>query len=291
LTEATPHVPVMLDEAVEGLDIRADGIYIDATYGNGGHSRAILSRLSGGRLIALDVDPSVQPLEDPSFVFVRSNFRALGDVLAELNIPHIDGVLFDFGVSSMQLDQGERGFSFQQDAPLDMRMDPTQGQSAYELLQTKTETELADILFHFGEERASRRIARSLIRLRELNRLPTTTFELAACVSGTVHRPGFRERIHPATRTFQALRIAVNEELAVIQEGLDAAIAALKVGGRVSAISFHSLEDRIVKRCFRDDERVRAITRKPMSPTEAETDRNPRARSARLRIAERVEAA
>lgn len=280
----------MLDEVLAGLAIRAGGIYVDATFGAGGHSRAILSQLDGGRLIALDVDPTVEPLTDPAFLFVRANFRTLGDVLAEHGVEAVDGILFDFGVSSMQLDRAERGFSFQADAPLDMRMDPTRGRSAYELLEALSEEQLADILFLYGEERASRRIARSIVRLRAQGRLPKTTTELAAAIAGSVHRPGVRERMHPATRSFQALRIAVNEELAAIGEGLDAALAAVRTSGRIAAISFHSLEDRMVKRCFRDDPRAEVLTRKPQTPSTAEIARNPRARSARLRIAQRVEA-
>ena len=278
----------MLDEAIAGLNISGDGTYVDATYGNGGHTRALLAKLSGGRVIALDVDPTVEPLVDPALIFVRSNFRELATVVAELGIEAVDGVLFDFGVSSMQLDRAERGFSFNAEAPLDMRMDQARGRSAYQLLQEATEPELADILFFFGEERAARRIARAVMRLRDEGRLPTTTLELARCVAGVLHRPGHRERMHPATRTFQALRIAVNDELGAIEAGLAAAIDVLRPGGRISAISFHSLEDRIVKRCFRDNDALHAITRKPMSPSEEEIAQNPRSRSARLRIAERT---
>ena len=290
MSEQVAHLSVMRDEALEGLAIRPDGIYVDATYGAGGHSRAILAQLDGGRLIALMWILAVQPLQSAAFIFVRANFRQLGKALEELGIPAIDGILFDFGVSSMQLDRGERGFSFQTDAPLDMRMDQTDGPTAYDLLLTIEENKLADILYLYGEERASRRIARALINLRANGRLPRTTGELASCVAGIMHRSGVRERIHPATRTFQALRIALNDELAAIDQGLDAAIAALALQGRVVAISFHSLEDRIVKRRFRDDSRLRAVTRKPLQPTEDERSLNPRSRSARLRVAERVAA-
>ncbi len=282
-----PHVSVLLEEALEGLAIREQGTYVDATFGAGGHTKALLARLKGGRVIAFDVDPSVQPIEDPAFLFIRANFREMTSALRERDINHVDGVLFDFGVSSMQLDQAERGFSFNSDAPLDMRMDQSSGRSAQELLEEASETEIADLLFFFGEERASRRIARALMRARAENRLPKTTLELARLVAGVLHRSGVRERTHPATRTFQALRIAVNDELAAITAGLEAATEVLSSGGRISAISFHSLEDRIVKRCFRDSEDLTAITRKPIQPQEDEIARNPRARSARLRVAER----
>ena len=281
------HTSVLLEEALEGLAIRAEGTYVDATFGAGGHTRALLSRLKGGRVIAFDVDPSVEPLEDAAFMFIRANFREMAAELRARDIEYVDGVLFDFGVSSMQLDRAERGFSFNADAPLDMRMDPSSGRSARVLLEESSEAELADMLFFFGEERAARRIARALMRARAEGRLPTTTLELARCVSGVLHRPGTRERTHPATRTFQALRIAVNDELGAITAGLDAAIEILSPGGRISAISFHSLEDRIVKRCFRDNHKLTALTRKPIIPQENEIEQNPRARSARLRVAER----
>lgn len=287
MSSAEPHTSVLLEEALEGLAIREDGTYVDATFGAGGHTKALLERLQGGRVIAFDVDPSVNVVDNPALLFIRANFRDMASELREREIEHVDGVLFDFGVSSMQFDQAERGFSFLSDAPLDMRMDQSAERNALDILQDSSETELADILFLFGEERASRRIARALMRARTEGRLPSTTLELARCVSGVLHRPGKRERMHPATRTFQALRIAVNDELGAITQGLAAATEMLSPGGRISAISFHSLEDRIVKRCFRDSEDLTAITRKPILPQEAETERNPRARSARLRVAER----
>ena len=282
-----PHTSVLLEEALEGLAIREQGTYVDATFGAGGHTKALLARLRGGRVIAFDVDPTVEVLDDPALLFIRANFREMALELRERDVEHVDGVLFDFGVSSMQFDRGERGFSFNSDAPLDMRMDQSAGRSALEILEEASETELADIFFFFGEERAARRIARALMRARAEGRLPRTTLELARCVSGILHRPGKRERTHPATKTFQALRIAVNDELGAISQGLEAAIEMLSPGGRISAISFHSLEDRIVKRCFRDNESLTAITRKPILPQESEIEHNPRARSARLRVAER----
>ena len=285
------HVSVLLEPALEYLAIRPDGIYVDATFGAGGHSQAILNRLSTGRLIALDQDPDpverAAQITHPSFTFVQANFSELRRVLDDLKIEFVDGVLFDLGVSSMQLDTGARGFSFAKTAPLDMRMNPYAGRSAYDILATASERELADIFFHFGEERAARRIAHAIVERRNSGRLPTTTTELAQMIAGVVHRPGKRERIHPATRVFQALRIAVNDELDVLRDGLVAAIGSLRTAGRVVVISFHSLEDRIVKQTFRSDERLDVLTKKPIVPGEIEMNENPRARSAKMRAAQR----
>jgi 16S rRNA (cytosine1402-N4)-methyltransferase len=242
-------------------------------------------------VIAIDADPDAvsraQTIVSPSFTFVQANFSELRRVLDDCGVESVDGVLFDLGVSSMQLDEARRGFSFREDAPLDMRMNPYDGRSAYDILATASERELADIFFHYGEERAARRIAHAIVERRAVGRLPHTTLEFAAMVSGIVHRSGKRERIHPATRVFQALRIAVNDELEVLKTGIDAAIGSLRAAGRVVAISFHSLEDRIVKQTFRGDERVEVITKKPVLPTEAEMADNPRARSAKMRTAQR----
>ncbi len=190
----------------------------------------------------------------------------------------------------MQLDRAERGFSFREEGPLDMRLDPRGPQTAADLLAQLDEAELAGVIARYGEERAARRIARAIAAARRSGRLPATTTELARLIAGAVHVSGRRERIHPATRTFQALRIAVNDELGALERGLAAAIARTKPGGRIVVIAFHSLEDRIVKRAFRDDERVHALTRRPLEPTDAERAANPRARSAKLRVAERLEA-
>jgi len=285
------HVSVLYAESLEYLAIRPDGIYVDATFGAGGHSRGILERLSGGRLISLDADPSAQSraaeLAGPTFTFVHANFREISRVLDELDIAQVDGILYDLGVSSMQFDQAERGFSFREPAPLDMRMNPYAGKSAYDVLMTASETELADIFFHYGQERAARRIARVIVQRRQTVGLPDTTTEFAQLISGLLQRPGQRERIHPATRVFQALRIAVNDELDALKESLHDAVGRLRTGGRIVAISFHSLEDRIVKHSFREDERLDVITRKPVVPGEAEIQRNARARSAKLRAAQR----
>ena len=285
------HVPVLLAPALEFLAIRSDGIYIDATFGAGGHTRAMLERVTDGRVIAIDADPGAleraAAIEHPSFTFVGANFRELPRVLAECGIDRVDGVLFDLGVSSMQLDSAERGFSFAKSAPLDMRMNPYVGRSAYDVLATASESELADIFFFYGEERAARRIAHALVERRNSGRLPTTTTEFAQVVAGVVHRTGKRERVHPATRVFQALRIAVNDELDAFRDGLQAAIGALRGAGRVVTISFHSLEDRIAKQTFRDDERVEVLTKKPIAASQSEIAENPRARSAKLRAAQR----
>jgi 16S rRNA (cytosine1402-N4)-methyltransferase len=285
------HVSVLLEPALGYLAIRPDGTYVDATFGAGGHSRAILPRLRDGRLIALDADPNAIALAagiaDPRFTFFHANFRDLDGVLDRAGIGSVDGVLFDLGVSSMQLDDPERGFSLAKAAPLDMRMDPAVGRSAYDVLATASEGELADIFFQYGEERSARRIARVIVARRATGELPNTAAEFAGLIAGVVRRPGRRERIHPATRVFQALRIAANDELDALREGLQGAIGRLRAAGRVVAISFHSLEDRIVKRTLRDDPRLDVLTKRPVLPTAEEIAENRRARSAKLRAAQR----
>jgi 16S rRNA (cytosine1402-N4)-methyltransferase len=278
-------------ESVEALAIRPDGTYVDATFGAGGHSSLILQSLgAAGRLVALDLDPGAaeRAPDDSRFTLLHANFRDLAARLAPLGITAIDGILFDLGVSSMQLDEGERGFSFQVAAPLDMRLDPTQGESAAEWLATHDEREIADAIYEYGEEQASRKIARSIVALRNAGTPVRDTVDLANVVARVVPRSG---RIHPATRTFQALRIAVNDELGALRAGLAAAIDLTASGGRIAVISFHSLEDRIVKHTFRDDPHLQAVTRKPLVAGDEELARNPRARSAKLRVAERVEVA
>jgi len=289
--EPLRHVPVLTASVLAYLDIRPEGTYVDATFGGGGHSRSILERLRGGTLVALDADPQArecaQTIADPAFHFARANFRNLASILAQYGIARVDGVLFDLGVSSMQLDDAHRGFSMVKDAPLDMRMNQYAGRSAYDVLAHASERELADIFFSYGEERAARRVARAIVARRRQGTLPRTTTDFARFVAGVVQKPGRRERIHPATRFFQALRIAVNEELDALHEGVSAAIDSLRVGGRVVAISFHSLEDRIVKRALRADERIEVLTKKPVTPSQEEVAANPRARSAKLRAGER----
>ena len=287
------HVPVLAREAVDALAIRPAGVYVDATFGAGGHSALILAALgAAGRLIAFDADPAAgaHAIADPRFTLVHANFRALAARLDALGIAHVDGVLFDLGVSSMQFDEGERGFSFRAAAPLDMRLDPTAGESAAEWLASRDEKTIADTIYQFGEERKSRRIARSIVALRDAGTPVRDTADLANVVARAVRAPA-HQRIHPATRTFQALRIAVNDELGALRDGLEAALARTATGGRIAVISFHSLEDRIVKHTFREDARVRAVTRKPVVATEEEVASNPRARSAKLRVAERIEVA
>ena len=280
-------------EAVDALAIRPDGVYVDATFGAGGHSALILAELgAAGRLIALDADPAAgaRALADPRFRLVHANFRELADRLDALGVAQVDGVLFDLGVSSMQFDEGERGFSFRAAAPLDMRLDPTRGESAAEFLATRDEQTIADTIYRFGEERKSRRVARAIVALRDAGTPVRDTADLANVVARAVRAPA-HAKIHPATRTFQALRIAVNDELGALEAGLHAALTRTTVGGRVAAISFHSLEDRIVKHTFRDDPRARVLTRKPLVADADELAANPRARSAKLRIAERIDPA
>lgn len=285
------HIPVFHSQALEWLAIRPSGIYVDATFGAGGHSRGILSRLKGGRLIALDADPSAAQraasIADSAFTFLHANFRELPDVLDRLGIESVDGVLYDLGVSSMQFDEPSRGFSFRESGPLDMRMNPLAGRSAYDVLMSASETELAEIFHDYGQERAARKIARTIVHRRKLGSFPATTLEFARMISGLMHRPGRRERIHPATRVFQALRIAVNDELEALREGLDGAVSRLRGAGRIVAISFHSLEDRIVKRKFLQDDRLEVLTRKPIVPEREEIENNSRASSAKLRAAQR----
>jgi 16S rRNA (cytosine1402-N4)-methyltransferase len=290
------HRPVMLDEALAGLGLRSGGIYVDGTFGRGGHSRAILDAIGdAGMLHALDQDPQAvaharHALADAAnFAIHHRNFSDIGALAAELGIAgRIDGVLMDLGVSSPQLDDAGRGFSFSKDGPLDMRMNPQAGESAAAWLARAEEAEIADVLWRFGDERNSRRIARRIVDTRKATPLETTA-QLAALIAAV---PGPRSRkIHPATRSFQAIRIHINRELEVLTAALDAAIDVLAPGGRLVVISFHSLEDRIVKHRLRDDARsdlprIRLLGKQ--FPGDAECAINPRARSAVLRIAERL---
>lgn len=302
------HVPVLEEAAVDALNIREDGVYVDATFGRGGHARRILERLGpAGRLIALDADPEAIAhgrrafADDPRLELVHANFRELGPIANDRAPAGLNGILLDLGVSSPQLDAAERGFSFQADGPLDMRLDPTSGVSAADWLAGVDERALADALFAFGEERHARRIARAIVRAREVAPIRTTA-RLAEIVAGAV--PGASgSRIHPATRTFQAIRIVVNDELGALDEALSASVPALAPGGRLVVISFHSLEDRRVKQAIRAAARPAPASRrrpaadsfrpvlaeigKLVRPGEAETDANPRARSARMRVAEK----
>lgn len=285
------HYPAMADVVLEYLDVKADGVYLDATVGLAGHSRLILERLGPeGRLICLDRDEAAleiarQRLQDPRCSFQHATFSDMGQVAPEGGL---DGVLMDFGVSMMQLKDLERGFSFQSDELLDMRMDRTDPVSAEDIVNTWKEKDLANTIYALGEERRSRRIASTIVTKRSKGRIRTCR-ELADVVTRAVG--GRVGRIHPATRTFQALRMAVNDEIGQIRAGLIAAIDSMKSGGRVVAISYHSLEDREVKVFFREqakEGRVSVLTRKPLVPGDAEKREHPSARSARLRCAEAV---
>jgi 16S rRNA (cytosine1402-N4)-methyltransferase len=301
---------VLLQEALEGLSLRDDGWYVDATYGRGGHSAEILARLgSQGRLLALDKDADAvahareQLGGDPRFAIEHAGFEELASVAAPwLGRRRLAGILFDLGVSSPQLDVPERGFSFAHDGPLDMRMNQAHGPTAAEWLAAVSQTELTDVLFRYGEEPRARQIAAAIVRARPVEPLKTTR-QLASLVA--MHAGGQEKRIHPATRTFQAIRIALNDELGALERALAQTLALLGEHGRLVAISFHSLEDRIVKRFMareaRGDEAYAGMPNIPpharprltlvgklVRPAAAELERNPRARSARLRVAERT---
>lgn len=305
------HVPVLLDEALDALRIDPNGIYVDATFGRGGHSRAILQRLGPhGRLLALDRDPAAvvaaADIADPRFSIVHAPFSHLGRVLDEHGITHIDGLLLDVGVSSPQIDDAQRGFSFRQDGPLDMRMDPTRGPSAAQWLEEVDEDELAHIIRKYGEERFAKQVARAIVAARQAGPL-TGTRQLAQVVAAAVRKrePGQ----DPATRTFQAVRIHINRELEELEAALGQGLQHLAARGRLVAIAFHSLEDRLVKHFIRrhstvpDDlarlplredqlpPRPLAAVGRAIKPSAAEVAANPRARSAVMRAAERTEGA
>jgi 16S rRNA (cytosine1402-N4)-methyltransferase len=292
------HVPVLLEEVLEYLNVRQGGVICDATLGLAGHSSEIAKRLGGkGKLIAFDRDPQAMELakirlsevkaelgdEMPEVVYIA---KAFSEAANEIEPGSLDGLLADFGVSSLQLDEAHRGFSFRSDGPLDMRQDTRSGETAEQVVNQEDENELADLIYEFGEERRSRRIARAIVRARPI----TTTAELAQIVSAAA--PSMKgDKIHPATRTFQALRIRVNNELGEIQSLLKSAGSLLKPGGRLVLISFHSLEDRLVKDAFREDARNKVfevLTKKPVVAGEEEQRRNPRSRSAKMRAAEKI---
>jgi 16S rRNA (cytosine1402-N4)-methyltransferase len=289
------HVPVLLKEAIDFLAVRRGGTYIDATVGLGGHSYEIAKRLGApGHLIGLDKDPAALAIARakltgegfPQVTLMQGSFAEVGK---RFGPAFADGLLADIGVSSLQLEDAARGFSFQADGPLDMRMDPQGERTAEQVVNHLDERQLADVIYEFGEERRSRRIARAICRSRPIR----STAHLADVISAAARPMNQAERrIHPATRTFQALRIFVNRELDDLRALLEAVPRILKPGGRVVVISFHSLEDRIVKDAFREgaikDKHFRVLTKKPVTATELESDRNPRARSAKLRAAERV---
>lgn len=310
-TDARQHTPVLLEETVSALVQRPGGTYVDCTAGAGGHSAAILEAAGpDARLLAIDRDPSALALAaerlapyGPRATLRRATFSTVADVVRELALPPLRGILMDIGVSSMQLDRPERGFSFQADAPLDMRMDPDAPVTAASLLAELDEPALADILRRYGEEPQSRRIAHAIADARRKDALPATTLALADLVERA--KGGRRGRLHPATQTFQALRIAVNRELDELETALPAAFSLLEPGGRLAVITFHSLEDRIAKNFMAAHEgrmeslmaggarwsgippRGRRVTRHPVVASETETLANPRARSAKLRVLER----
>lgn len=304
---SAPHLPVLYEDIIHALNPHAGGRYIDGTLGAGGHAAEILEASApNGELLGLDLDPQALAIATKRLSgfggrahIVRASYLEMTGQAKRLGWEQVDGIVLDFGVSSMQLDSPERGFSFLQDGPLDMRFDPSLGSSAADLINALGESELADIIFRYGEERLSRKIARIIVQ----NRPFSTTRQLADLLLKTI---GKRERIHPATRTFQALRIAVNGELDTVESVLPIAVQMLKSGGRLAVISFHSLEDRIVKTYFRRESRdclcpprqpvctcghralINEVTRKPIEAGEEEVRANSRARSAKLRIVEKI---
>ena len=306
------HISVLLEECIENLNIKPDGIYVDGTLGLGGHSEQILKKLTSGRLIGIDRDSSAilrtqQRLSEYSdrMTLVHGNFKDVASILCELGIDAVDGMLFDLGVSSPQLDESERGFSYMNDAPLDMRMDNTDGLSAWNVVNEWSEDELKRILRDYGEERYAARIAGKIISTRNMRPIQTT-LELADVIRSAMPAAALREKQHPAKRSFQAIRIAVNDELGAVEEMMRTAPDKLKAGGRLCVISFHSLEDRIVKTgiakrengctCPREApicvcgfvQTLKNVHRKPILPGEDELNNNPRSRSAKLRVAEKV---
>jgi 16S rRNA (cytosine1402-N4)-methyltransferase len=307
------HTPVMLEKVLQSLRCKPGGIYVDGTLGGGGHARAILENTApDGLLIGIDRDDDallesekrLQPFGQRK-ILIKGNFADIGEILTNLNIRKVDGILLDLGVSSHQLDTADRGFSFSLDAPLDMRMDQSSRYRAYDLVNLSPEKELKKVIRNYGEEPMAGKIARAILAKRASAPI-RTTIELADVVCRAVRRQGVRKKVHPATRTFQAIRIAVNQELSNLSTAMDAGIDQLGQGGRFSIISFHSLEDRIVKETFRSWEgrcqcppglpvcqcqreaKLRVLTRKPLRPEADESETNPRARSARLRTAEKI---
>jgi 16S rRNA (cytosine1402-N4)-methyltransferase len=285
------HLPVMLAEVLAGLSPQPGGIFVDGTLGGGGHSRALAERVGpDGTIIAMDRDPAAveaacQHLAGLPVRPLQANFCDLPEVLAELGFEAVDGILLDLGLSSDQLADPDRGFSFSSTGPLDLRFNPMQGKPAWRLLERLSAEHLADLIYQYGEERYSRRIARAIIQRRR-DQPVVTAADLAELIRGCVPRSR-HGRIDPATRTFQALRIAVNDELKSLEIALRRLPDCLRPGGRLAVISFHSLEDRPVKEAFRNDPRLTSLTRKPITPSDVETAENPRSRSARLRLAVR----
>jgi 16S rRNA (cytosine1402-N4)-methyltransferase len=292
MSDSSVHVPVLLAEVLEHLRPKEGGVFVDGTLGGGGHTRALADRVgSSGRVIAVDLDPepvrrAEQQLAGMPVAVVTSTYADIPEILEELEITAVDGVLLDLGLSSDQLADSSRGFSFQSEGDLDLRFDSEHGEPAWRMLARLSEEHLADIIYHYGEERFSRRIARKIVEQRGTAPIRTAA-QLASLVRSCVPRSRGHD-IDPATRTFQALRIAVNGELENLKIALRRLPDRLRPGGRLAIISFHSLEDRMVKEAFRDDPRLTVITRKPVQAGEEEITRNPRARSAKLRVAERA---
>jgi 16S rRNA (cytosine1402-N4)-methyltransferase len=288
------HVPALWREAIELLNVQPDGFYIDATLGAGGHAEGILRRLESGKLLGIDRDPAALAAArerlkgfGEKLTVMHGNFAQIDALRAASGLPPADGLLADLGMSSLQLEDASRGFSFSAPGPLDMRMDPTTGATAADLVNETSERELADLIFKLGEERHSRRIARAIVKGRPYR----LTTELAQVVTRAIPSRAALHHIHPATRTFQALRLAVNRELECLESLLARALGVLKPGGRVVILSFHSLEDRMVKRAFQAWQRqgrAQILTRKVVRPSEEEVRANPRSRSAKLRAAERA---
>jgi len=306
------HISVLLNECLDHLAIRPDGVYLDGTLGGAGHSSEIVRRLTTGRLIGVDRDPVALRAAEQRLApwmehvtLIHGNFRDVGRILDELGLPGIDGMLFDLGVSSPQLDDGSRGFSYMTDAPLDMRMDGGDSLTAHEIVNTWPREELRRILFEYGEERYAPLIAAAIER-RRAEKPIGTTLELVDVIRSAMPPQALREKQHPAKRSFQAIRIAVNDELSAVSEMMHAAIPRLSPGGRLAVITFHSLEDRIVKNAMQEAAKgctcppnfpvcvcgkkpsIRLVTRKPIVAGEEELERNPRARSAKLRVAEKL---
>ena len=306
------HVSVLLDESIEALNVRPDGIYLDGTLGGAGHSSEIAKRLTTGMLIGVDRDPKALAAAEERLALwrdrvrlVHSNFRELDAILDGLGVPAVDGILLDLGVSSPQLDEAIRGFSYMADAPLDMRMDPSDPLTAWEVVNTWSQEELRRILFTYGEERYAPLIAAAIVRRREQAPIDTT-LALVDVIRGAMPQKALREKQHPAKRSFQAIRIAVNDELGAVDAVMRRAIDRLNPGGRLAVITFHSLEDRIVKNAMAEAIKgcicppefpvcvcgkkptLKLISRKPITAGEAELENNPRARSAKLRVGEKL---
>lgn len=306
------HVPVLLEEVIEGLNIKEDGIYVDGTLGGAGHSSEIVRRLTTGKLIGIDQDidaitkaKEVLKEYEGKVILVHDNYVNIESILTDLGIERVDGILLDIGVSSYQLDQGERGFSYNKDAQLDMRMDDTKDFTAWDVVNKYSQKDLERILWDYGEERWAKRIAEFIVKERKTKPIDTT-FELVETIKKAIPKKARMKGGHPAKRSFQAIRIEVNKELDVLRKSIPTMCRLLNKGGRLSIITFHSLEDRIVKEEFKElskdcicppelpvctcdkKKEIKIITRKPIIPKEEEIEKNPRSRSAKLRIAERV---